>query len=114
MLLAQPVEFERQLWSALGRGAEGIERHGQVAVAPDRVHKLSRGSHIAKKSGIDCPRWSRLPGGCRSRRSAQAFSKSEKLAPRLVYRRGIAPVSLVRLTYVSVVEDARYRVGAHA
>jgi hypothetical protein len=114
MFLAQPVKFECELGSSLGRSAQRIQRHCQVAVAANGVDELSRSGYFAKKSGIELSRRRRLSRDSRWRRSAEILSKSEELAPRFVYRRSITQVRFVDLAYVSVVEDARYRVGAHA
>ncbi len=114
MLLAQPVKFWRQLGGSFGRRAQRIEWYGQMTEAANGINKLSRGSDIAKKSGIDLSRGRRLPRCSWWRRPTQTFGESKELAPRLVDRRRIAPIGFVSLAYVPVVEDARYRVRAHA
>src|ERR1700741_3203500 len=83
-----------------------------MSVAANGIHQLSSRSDIAKKSGIKLSRSRRLSNGRRG--ACDTLGKSKKLAPGLVYRRRIAPIRLVRLGYVAVVEDARNRVGAHA
>src|SRR5438105_15944048 len=114
MLVTEPMEFERQLRGSLGRSSQRIELDRHVSVTANRVDQLSRGGNIAKKGGIDLSRRRSFGRSTKWRScTTQTFSKSEKLTPRLVDRLGIPPVGFVCLAYVSVVEDARDRVGAH-
>src|SRR2546423_521749 len=114
MLLTQAMEFRRELGRSFGCRAQWIEWDSEMSVAANCVDELSRGGDIAKKSGIDRSRCRRLTNDGSWRCSASyAFRKSEELAPRLVDRGRIAPVSFVGLGYVSVVKDARYGVGTH-
>ena len=112
MLLAQAMKFRGELGRSFRRRTERIEWNGHVAIAANGVDQLSRGGDFAKKGGIELSRQRSF--ALRSRwlwRTTQTLGKSEKLAPRLVNRRRIASIGFVRLAYVSVVEDARDRVG---
>ena len=116
MFLTQPMKFGRQLGGSFRSCSERIELDREMAVAANRIHQLSRGGDIAKKSGIKLSRSGGLYGNGWRRRTADTFRKSEELAPRFVDRSWIASVGFVRLRYITVVEYARDRggVGAHA
>ena len=80
----------------------------------EATDQLSRAGDFAKKGGIELSRRRSFARRPRWRwRSTQTLGKSEELAPRLIHGRGIVPIGFVRLAYVSVVKDARDRVGAH-
>src|SRR3954462_10541253 len=108
------MELGRELGRAFRLAAERIERHGEMTVASDCIDKLSGSGDVPKKSGIWLPRLGCLLGAGRRRRAAQSLGESKKLAPRLVDGRGITTIGFVGLVDVSVVVDARNRVGAHA
>ena len=84
-LLSQAVKFGSELGIAFRGRSQRIERDGEMPVAADRIHELSRGGDIAKKSGIELSRLRRLSNGGWCRSASDSFRKSEKLAPRFVY-----------------------------
>src|SRR2546423_14463333 len=114
VLLAQTMEFGCKLGCSFRCRTQWVERDGEVSIAANCVHELSRSGYIAKKSGLNLSRCRRLTNDGSWRCGASyTLSESEELAPRLINRRRIAAVSFVGFGYVSVVKDARNGVGTH-